>query len=77
MKEKLKSRKFMMSLISVICGILGMFNLSDTALNNIGSILMVVLPSVAYIITEGKIDTQRLISTAKQVIDIVDGENND
>ncbi len=77
MKEKFKSRKFMMSLISVICGILGMFNMADTTVNSVGSILMVVLPAVAYIITEGRIDTQRLIAAAKEVIDIVDGEGDD
>lgn len=76
MKEKFKSRKFIMSLISVICGVLGMFNMPDTAINSVGSILMVVLPAVAYIITEGRIDSRRLIAAAKQVIDIVDGEGN-
>ncbi len=55
MKEKLKSRKFIMSLTAVICGILGMFNLPDTTVNSVGNILMVVLPAVAYIITEGRI----------------------
>lgn len=76
MKEKLKSRKFIMSLTAVICGILGMFNLPDTTVNSVGNILMVVLPAVAYIITEGRIDAQRLIAAAKEVIDIVDGEGD-
>ena len=38
---------------------------------------LMMIPAVAYIITEGRIDTQRLIAAAKEVIDIVDGEGDD
>ena len=67
MLKKLTSRKFAVSLISVIAGIAGMFNISDSVISLITGILMVVLPTVVYVITEGTIDRANVICVLKDV----------
>ena len=65
MLKKLLSRKFIVSLITTICGILGMINVANDSISLIFSMLMVIVPNVIYIITEGKIDRVRV----KTIID--------
>ena len=56
-----------MSLISVVAGIAGMFNVSDGVISLITGILMVVLPTVIYVITEGTIDKANVICVLKDI----------
>lgn len=67
MIRKLTSRKFIVSLISVVAGIAGMFNVSDGVISLITGILMVVLPTVIYVITEGTIDKANVICVLKDI----------
>ena len=72
MIKKFLSRKFILSLLSVICGILGMVNISEDLILQIGNILLVAVPSVVYVITEGKIDRNSLESDMKKILEIIE-----
>ena len=72
MIKKFLSRKFILSLLSVICGLLGMTNLPDELVLQIGNMLMVVLPTVIYVITEGKIDRNSLECDMKKILEIIE-----
>ena len=74
MIKKFLSRKFVMSLLSVICGILGMTNLPENVILQIGNILLVVVPSIVYLITEGRIDRNSLESDMKKILEIIELE---
>lgn len=71
MIEKITSRKFWVALISIITGILGIVNCDDNIIVFVGSALTVIIPTVVYIITEGKIDSQRVTSTAQELLGLV------
>ncbi|UWG96766.1 hypothetical protein LPY66_18095 [Dehalobacter sp. DCM] len=56
MKEKLTSRKFWIAIITIITGILGVFGVADNTIEMVSSILLILVPGIVYIFTEGKID---------------------
>lgn len=62
--SKLTSRKFWIAIITIICGILGLFNVADGTIELVGSMLMILVPGAIYIFTEGKIDAA---AVAKQI----------
>ena len=68
MLEKFKSRKFLMTLLSVVVGILTLFGVADDTTELVYSIGMIIIPTVVYILTEGKIDA----NSVKQIISTVD-----
>ncbi len=72
MIKKFLSRKFVLSLLSVICGFLGMTNLPEDIVLQIGNMLLVAVPSIVYVITEGKIDRNSLESDMKKLLDITE-----
>jgi multisubunit Na+/H+ antiporter MnhC subunit len=63
MIEKLKSRKFLMALISVIAGICTMLGASDEIIKLVSSLGLIVVPVIVYIATEGKIDAAAVEKT--------------
>ncbi len=67
MIKKLTSRKFIVSVISIVAGIAGMFNCTDNTISLITGILMVVLPAISYVITEGAIDKANVITVLKDI----------
>ena len=71
MLAKFFSRKFILSLAAVICGILGMTTLSDNIVCQVGNILMVIIPSVVYVITEGKIDKDSLSLDMEKLFHVI------
>ena len=79
LKEKLTSRKFLLTLIEVICGVACLFGADGETLELVSGALLTLVPTVIYIITEGKIDAEgakRIATTVSDVIDsIVDEEN--
>lgn len=80
MLNKLKSRKFLMTLLSVVVGVLSMFGVAEGTVEMVSSIGMVVIPSIIYVITEGKIDAaniKKITETIDKVVDVLDGEEGD
>lgn len=80
MLEKFKSRKFLMALLSVIVGLMGMFGVADNTIEMVSSIALVLMPIITYIITEGKIDAaavNQALSVIDDITDILMGTNAD
>ena len=65
MLAKLTSRKFWITIISIIAGILSLLGTDDQIITAVSSIALILVPAIIYIITEGKID-----AAALQQIDI-------
>ena len=61
--QKLTSRKFIISALSALTGILSIILGENEAVNTIMGTLMVIIPSVIYCIMEGKID----VASAKAI----------
>ena len=73
--KKFASRKFLVSLASTICGILGMMNVADDTIGLIGSMLMIIIPNVIYIITEGSIDRESVKNMVNSIADLLNKED--
>lgn len=58
-KQKLTSRKFWMALIGFITPILYLFNIAETDVETITSIIMAGATLIAYILAEGFVDANR------------------
>ena len=65
--KNLLSRKFLLALIATVGGIMGMLNCNDNTIALVTSIGASLIPSIVYIITEGKIDIAALTSTITAV----------
>ena len=73
--KKYASRKFLLSLASTICGFLGMMNVADDTIRLIGSMLMIIIPNVIYIITEGSIDRESVKNMVNSIADLLNKED--
>lgn len=72
MLAKFKSRKFLMALVSVIVGVLGMAGVADGTIEVVSSIALILIPVATYIVTEGKIDAAAVGKIVEAVGEIVD-----
>ena len=86
--KKLGSRKFLMALISVISGIMSMMNCGDNLIQFVCSLVLIIIPTIVYVITEGVLDytgiglaLEQIIETIQKYIDSTketeNEENND
>ena len=76
-KAKLTSRKFWVTLIGVACGIACLFGADSRSVELISGALLTLVPTVVYIITEGKIDAQsakKIASSVSDALDVLSGE---
>lgn len=71
MYYKLTSRKFWLSMITIISGIVGLLNVGDSNIGMILSGLMTLLPTIVYVITEGKIDAEDIKRAANTISDVI------
>lgn len=67
--EKLTSRKFIVTAITAIAGIVTMFVGDNEVVDIVASALMVVVPTVVYCITEGVLDAKSLKTITDTVAD--------
>ena len=67
--EKLTSRKFIVTIITAIAGIITLFVGENEVVQIIASALMVVIPTVVYCITEGVIDSKSVQTITDTVAD--------
>ena len=67
--RKLTSRKFIVTAISAISGIVTFFVGEQEVIQTITSSLMVVLPTIVYCITEGMIDAKSVKTITNAVAD--------
>lgn len=70
--NKVGSRKFCMALVDVVTGILLLANFNDNVVTSIGSIVMIMSGTIAYMIMEGRVDVARMLQATKEVIDIAE-----
>ena len=71
---KFKSRKFLLTLLSVVLGVCTLFGVDEGIISLISGVGMIVIPTIIYILTEGKIDAASvgmIIDTADQIFDFV------
>lgn len=60
--KKLTSRKFIVSLIALISGIALLCGADGDTVETISAALMILVPSLIYCITEGKLDSESIKS---------------
>lgn len=75
--KKFASRKFLVSLASTICGVLGMMNVADDTIGLVGSMLMIIVPNVIYIITEGSIDRESVKNMVNSIANLLNKKDAD
>ena len=67
--QKLTSRKFIVTAISAIAGVVALFVGNNEIVEIIASALMIIVPTIVYCITEGKIDAQSVKTITDTVVD--------
>ena len=60
--KKLTSRKFIVSVISLVSGIALLFGADTDTVDTLSAAAMILLPTLIYCITEGKIDASAIKS---------------
>lgn len=67
--KKISSRKFIVTAISAISGIITLFIGDNEIVNTVASALMIILPTVVYCITEGILDSKSIKTITETVVD--------
>ena len=67
--KKLTSRKFIVTAISAIAGIVTLFVGENEIVQIVASALMIVIPTIVYCITEGVLDSKSLKTITDTVAD--------
>ncbi|MBE6660286.1 MAG: hypothetical protein E7605_02660 [Ruminococcaceae bacterium] len=70
--QKLTSRKFLLSAISMIAGIAALCGANETVVAIVAGAAMTVLPALVYCITEGRIDAASVLAAKQAVEDAAD-----
>ena len=67
--KKLTSRKFIVTAISAIAGVVALFVGDNEVVQIIASALMIVIPTIVYCIMEGTIDSKSIQTITETVVD--------
>ena len=67
--KKLTSRKFIVTTISAIAGIITLFVGNNELVQTIASALMIIVPTIVYCIMEGVIDSKSVGMITETVVD--------
>ena len=67
LKKKLTSRKFWAALVTLLAGVLGMLDADDNLVQVITGGVLALVPTIIYIVTEGKIDAASIWSAVSTV----------
>lgn len=79
LKSKLTSRKFWITLVSVIAGVAQLLGADGNIVSTVSGALLAAIPAVIYVITEGKIDAEgvkKLASSLSDSLDVIAGDKN-
>lgn len=71
--NKLKSRKFWLTLITTLSGIATALMSVNGEIGIIAGMVVAVLPTIVYVITEGKIDAKAVGMIAEDITEITEG----
>lgn len=67
--KKLTSRKFIVTAISAISGIITLIIGDNEIVNIVASALMIIIPTIVYCITEGVLDSKSMKTITDTVVD--------
>lgn len=70
--EKFTSRKFLLAFVATIAGVVAMCGASDGVVEAVTAALTTLIPTVIYIITEGRIDAAAVGQIAGAVQDVAE-----
>ena len=70
--ENLTDKKFLMAFVSVITGILTLYNIEDNTISLVTSLILIVLPVIGYIISEGVLDWKKINMAITEILQIID-----
>lgn len=70
--KKYTSRKFIVSLLSIISGMAGMIASDNSWFMLLVDVVLIVVPAVTYIIAEGKVDKAAILKTLDEIRDEVE-----
>lgn len=76
LKRKLSSRKLWAAVAGVVSGLAMVFGLDGNIVTEVSGAVMAVASVITYIITEGKIDAERVktaIVEVKEAVEVLDG----
>lgn len=71
--NKLKSRKFWLTLITTLSGIATALMSVDGEIGIIAGMIVAVLPTIVYVITEGRIDAKAVGMIAEDISEVSEG----
>lgn len=71
--NKLKSRKFWLTLITTLSGIATALMSVDGEVGVIAGMVVAVLPTIVYVITEGRIDAKAVGMIAEDITEVTEG----
>ena len=72
LKQKLSSRKLWAAIAGVVAGLAMVFGLDESIITEVSGAVMAVASVITYIITEGKIDAERIKTAVTEVTEAVD-----
>lgn len=75
--KKLTSRKFLLAMVTVIAGIVAMCGASEGVVEAVAASLTALVPTVIYIVTEGRIDAAAVGQIAGAVQDVAESIANE
>lgn len=70
--ENFTDKKFLMAFVSVITGILTLYNIEDNTISLVTSLILIVLPVIGYIISEGVLDWKKINMAITEILQIID-----
>lgn len=76
LKRKLSSRKLWAAVAGVVSGLAMVFGLDGNIVTEVSGAVMAVASVITYIITEGKVDAERVktaIVEVKEAVEVLDG----
>lgn len=69
--ENFTDKKFLMSLIAVVAGILALFNIGDSTVNLVTSLMLIVLPVIGYVVSEGVLDWNKINVAISEILKVI------
>lgn len=70
--ENFTDKKFLMALVAVVTGILALFNIEDNTVSLITSLILIILPVIGYVISEGVLDWNKINIAITEILKIID-----
>lgn len=67
MKQKITSRKLWAAVAGVVTGLAMVFGLDETVISTVAGAIVSVMSVVTYIVTEGKVDAERIKNTIEDI----------